>query len=130
MRAMTERRRRRRDLNEGGELLLFFGSRTPEELPYFGPLQSLPNEFVEKNLAFSRLPGKPKVYVQDLIRERGDRVAKMLSDDNTFIYICGLKGMESGVIEAFRDVARANNLNWDELKPELLRKGRLHIETY
>ncbi len=130
MRAMTERRRRRRDLNEGGDLLLFFGSRTPEELPYFGPLQSLPEEFMEKNLAFSRISDQPKVYVQDLIRRRGERVARMLSDDNAYIYICGLKGMEAGVIEAFRDVARAHNLNWDELKPQLLRKGRLHIETY
>ncbi len=130
MRAMTERRRRRRDLNEGGDLVLFFGSRTPEELPYFGPLQTLSSEFIEKNFAFSRLPDKPKVYVQDLIRERADRVAEMLSDDNSYIYICGLKGMESGVIEAFRDVARAHSLNWDELKPQLLRKGRLHIETY
>jgi benzoyl-CoA 2,3-epoxidase subunit A len=130
MRAMTERRRRRRDQNEGGDLLLFFGSRTPEELPYFGPLKTLPPEFIDINLAFSRLPGKPKIYVQDLIRTRADRVARMLSDDNAYIYICGLKGMESGVIEAFRDVARAHDLNWDELKPQLLRKGRLHIETY
>jgi benzoyl-CoA 2,3-epoxidase subunit A len=130
MRAMTERRRRRRDQKEGGDLLLFFGSRTPEELPYFGPLKSLPADFIDINLAFSRLPEKPKIYVQDLIRSRADRVAQMLRDDNTYIYICGLTGMESGVIEAFRDVARAHDLNWDELKPQLLRKGRLHIETY
>jgi benzoyl-CoA 2,3-dioxygenase component A len=130
MRAMTERRRRRRDQNEGGDLLLFFGSRTPEELPYFGPLKSLPPDFIDINLAFSRLPETPKVYVQDLIRKRADRVAKMLRDDNSYIYICGLKGMEAGVIEAFRDVACAHDLNWDELKPQLLRKGRLHIETY
>jgi benzoyl-CoA 2,3-dioxygenase component A len=130
MRAMTERRRRRREQNEGGDLLLFFGSRTPEELPYFGPLKTLPSDFIDINLAFSRLPGKPKTYVQDLIRTRADSVARMLRDDNAYIYICGLKGMESGVIEAFRDVARAHQLNWDELKPQLLRKGRLHIETY
>ena len=42
MRAMTERRRRRMGLKEGGELWLFFGARTPEELPYFGPLMKLP----------------------------------------------------------------------------------------
>ena len=70
MRAMTERRRRRRALNEGGELLLFFGARAPEELPYFGPLMKLPKDFVDINFAFSRAPDQPKRYVQDRIRER------------------------------------------------------------
>ena len=130
MRAMTERRRRRMALKEGGELMLFFGARRPEELPYFGPLMKLPKTFIDINLAFSRLPGQPKQYVQDLIRVRGDKVAAMLEDDDCYIYICGLKGMEGGVIEAFRDVCRAHGKDWDELRPALLAKSRFHIETY
>src|SRR5262249_53374366 len=54
MRAMTERRRRRIKEKEGGELMLFFGARRPEELPYFGPLMKLPKDFIDINLAFSR----------------------------------------------------------------------------
>ena len=130
MRAMTERRRRRRDRNEGGELVLFFGARSPEELPYFGPLQKLPKAFIDMNLAFSRVPGQPKQYVQDLIRERADKVFEMLTDDNCYIYICGLKGMESGVLEAFRDICRAQGTDWDTLRPQLLGKARFHVETY
>ena len=130
MRAITERRRRRRALNEGGELLLFFGARVAEELPYFGPLQKLPKDFIDINFAFSRVPEQPKTYVQDRIRERADKVVKMLQDDNCYIYLCGLKGMEKGVIEAFRDVCREHSLDWDALKPQLLAKSRLHIETY
>jgi len=44
MRAMTEWRRRLRASGkfESGKLMLFFGARTQEELPYFGPLQNLP----------------------------------------------------------------------------------------
>jgi hypothetical protein len=38
--------------------------------------------------------------------------------------------MEAGVLEAFRDVARLHNLDWDRLKPHLLKNGRLHIEIY
>ena len=40
MRAMTEWRRRLRKSGrfEAGKLMLFFGARTKEELPYFGPL--------------------------------------------------------------------------------------------
>ena len=59
MRAMTEWRRRLRSRGkfEGGKLMLFFGARTQEELPYFGPLQNLPKDFIDINLAFSRTPG-------------------------------------------------------------------------
>jgi benzoyl-CoA 2,3-dioxygenase component A len=130
MRAMTERRRRRRELKEGGELLLFFGARAPQELPYFGPLMKLPPDFIDINFAFSRVPGQPKQYVQDVIRTRADKVARMLADENAYIYVCGLKGMEDGVIAAFRDVCRERGMDWDRLRPELLAKGRFHIETY
>lgn len=130
MRAMTERRRRRRDRSEGGELVLFFGARAPSELPYFGPLQKLPKDFIDINFAFSRVPGEPKRYVQDAIRERADKVFAMLNDDHCYIYICGLKGMESGVLEAFRDICRAQGADWDALQPKLLANARFHVETY
>ena len=130
MRAMTERRRRRRALGEGGELLLFLGARVEQELPYFGPLMKLSKDFIDINFAFSRVPGVPKTYVQDRIRERGEKVAQMLQNDDCYVYICGLKGMEEGVVAAFRDVCRERGLDWDALKPQLLAKSRLHIETY
>ena len=130
MRAMTERRRRRRPLKEGGELVLFFGARTPGELPYFGPLKKLPEDFIDINFAFSRVPGEPKQYVQDRIRERADKVFAMLNDDNCFIYVCGLKSMEAGVLEAFRDICRSHGADWETLRPQLLAKGRFHLETY
>ncbi len=130
MRAMTERRRRRIALKEGGELMLFFGARVPEELPYFGPLMKLPKDFIDINLAFSRVPGQPKQYVQDLIRARHEGVHRLLGDDNCYIYICGLKGMETGVMEAFRDVCRLHGTDWDRLRPRLREKSRYHVETY
>jgi benzoyl-CoA 2,3-epoxidase subunit A len=68
--------------------------------------------------------------VQDRIRARADKVAQMLQDDDCYIYVCGLKGMEAGVLDAFRDVCSAHGLDWDALKPQLLAKSRLHIETY
>jgi benzoyl-CoA 2,3-dioxygenase component A len=130
MRAMTERRRRRMELKEGGELMLFFGARAPDELPYFGPLMKLPKEFIDINFAFSRVPGQPKQYVQDLIRVRHEDVHRMLMDEDCYIYLCGLKGMEKGVDEAFRDVCRMHGADWDELLPQLRGKSRYHVETY
>ncbi|MEP7328115.1 MAG: benzoyl-CoA 2,3-epoxidase subunit BoxA [Betaproteobacteria bacterium] len=130
MRAMTERRRRRIALSEGGDLMLFFGARTPEELPYCGPLMKLPASFIDINLAYSRIPGQPRQYVQDLIRVRGADVAERLADPQTFIYVCGLKGMEQGVDNAFRDACRDHGHDWDALLPTLRAQGRYHLETY
>ena len=132
MRAMTEWRRRLRASGkfEGGKLLLFFGARTKEELPYFGPLQSLPKDFIDINFAFSREVGKPKRYVQDLIRVRAADVAPLLADPNTYFYVCGLKSMEEGVVLALQDVAQLHGLNWDTIGMSLKKDGRLHLETY
>ncbi len=132
MRAMTEWRRRLRASGkfEGGKLMLFFGARTQQELPYFGPLQNLPKDFIDINLAFSRTPGAPKRYVQDVMRERAADLAALLADDNSYFYVCGLKSMEEGVVLALRDVAQQAGLNWDALSNALRTEGRLHLETY
>ena len=132
MRAMTEWRRRLRASGkfEGGKLMLFFGARTQEELPYFGPLQSLPKDFIDSNFTFSRTPGQPKRYVQDALRERAADLVPLLQDPNACFYVCGLKAMEEGVVLALRDVAAQAGLDWDTVGSALKREGRLHLETY
>ncbi len=132
MRAMTEWRRRLRASGkfEGGKLMLFFGARTREELPYFGPLQSLPKDFIDINLAFSRTPGQPKRYVQDLMHERAADLAALLADPNAYFYVCGLKAMEEGVVLALKDIAINSGLDWDAVGASLRQDGRLHLETY
>ncbi|MGI9216384.1 MAG: benzoyl-CoA 2,3-epoxidase subunit BoxA [Hydrogenophaga sp.] len=132
MRAMTEWRRRLRASGkfEGGKLMLFFGARTQEELPYFGPLQSLPKDFIDISFTFSRTPGQPKRYVQDALRERAADLVPLLQDPNACFYVCGLKAMEEGVVLALRDVATQAGLDWDAVGASLKREGRLHLETY
>ena len=132
MRAMTEWRRRLRSSGkfEGGKLMLFFGARTQQELPYFGPLQNLPKDFIDINLAFSRTAGQPRRYVQDLMRERAADLAALLRDGNSHFYVCGLKSMEEGVVMALRDIASESGLDWNTVGTALQREGRLHLETY
>ncbi|MFN8895691.1 MAG: benzoyl-CoA 2,3-epoxidase subunit BoxA, partial [Betaproteobacteria bacterium] len=129
MRAMTEWRRRLRASGkfEGGKLMLFFGARTKEELPYFGPLQNLPRDFIDIEFAFSRTPGASKRYVQDAIRDRAADVAALLVDPNACFYVCGLKAMEEGVVLALRDVAVQAGLLWDAVGAAMKREGRLHL---
>lgn len=127
-RGMTERRRRLA-ANGKGKMMLFFGARTPAELPYFGPLQKVPAGLLEQELVFSR-SGEEKEYVQDRMLKRADDVAALLADSNTYIYICGLKGMEEGVEASFNQICADKGLDWSELRAELKSQGRYHIETY
>jgi benzoyl-CoA 2,3-dioxygenase component A len=131
MRAMTEHRRRMLVKGQAmeGKLMLFFGARKPEELPYFGPLLKLPAEFIDMHLAFSRVENQARAYVQDKIRAAGTTVTDLLKGD-TYIYICGLKGMESGVMEALRDSCAAAGLDWPALHGKMVGEGRFHVETY
>jgi benzoyl-CoA 2,3-dioxygenase component A len=131
MRAMTEQRRRLRAAGQPlpGRLMLFFGARRAEELPYFGPLTKLPADFIDTCLAFSRAPGQPRTYVQDRLRERAADVAELLRGDS-FVYICGLKGMETGVLGALSEACAAAGMDWPSLHQRLVDEGRFHVETY
>jgi benzoyl-CoA 2,3-epoxidase subunit A len=128
-RGFTERRRRAGE-GAAGKLVMYMGARTPEELPYFGPLQKVPQTLLEKHLVYSRLPGQPKEYVQDRMRKHGPALAKLLQSASTHVFICGLRGMENGVDEALADICRAEGLDWSALKPDMRSSGRYHVETY
>jgi len=132
MRAMTERRRRAAKENtaDQGRLILFFGARTQQELPYFGPLQNLPRDFIDIHLAFSRTPGQPRAYVQDLMREQASLISGLLADPEAYFYVCGLKAMERGVLDALHDIASGAGMDWPTLSARLRDEGRLHLETY
>ena len=106
-------------------MMLYFGARRPEELPYFGPLQKVPDGLLRKHFAYSRVPGEPKTYVQDRMRATPDEVATFLKNDKTHIYLCGLKGMEAGVDEAFADICRNAGLDWAGLARRDARAGPL-----
>jgi benzoyl-CoA 2,3-epoxidase subunit A len=122
--------RRRSIPNASGRMVLFFGARRPEDLPYFGPLQKVPETLLRKHFAYSRVAGEKKVYVQDLMRREEATIAELLSSSATHIYVCGLKGMEQGVDAALDDVCRSDEVHWHELRDAMRAEGRYHVETY
>lgn len=132
MRAMTEWRRRlvKSGRFRSGRLLLFFGARTPEGLPYFGPLRKLPPDFIEVHTAFSRSPSHPRRHVQDALREAAATLAPLLLDGEAYFYVCGLRAMEEGVMAALADIAAAAGADPASLFATLRAQGRLHLETY
>ena len=129
MRAFTMRRQRSVGAKSGG-MVMFFGARTPDSLPYFGPLNKVPENLLKKHLVFSRIPGADKEYVQDRMMVEEEAVAEMLADPNTHIYICGLRGMEEGVEKALTNIAESIGQPWGTLRDTMREEGRYHVETY
>jgi benzoyl-CoA 2,3-dioxygenase component A len=132
-RAFTMRRQRTAGSAGGdrsGDMVLFFGARTPESLPYFGPLKKVPDAILEKHLVFSRIEGQPKEHVQDRMMIEQDRIADMLNDPQTHIYVCGLRGMEEGVEKVFTNVAETLGIAWQDMRETMRSEGRYHVETY
>lgn len=129
-RAFTMRRQRVAASGQTGDMTLFFGARTPDSLPYFGPLKKVPDELLHKHLVFSRVSGQPKEYVQDRLLKEHDAVAEMLADPHSYIYICGLRGMEEGVEHALTNIAESMGVEWTGLRDTMRDEGRYHVETY
>ena len=127
MRAFTMQRQRS---GATGGMTMFFGARTPQSLPYFGPLKKIPESLMKQHLVFSREAGTDKEYVQDRIIAEQETVAELLADDHTYIYICGLRGMEEGVERAMTSIAESMGQQWEALRDTMREDGRYHVETY
>ncbi|WP_372991078.1 benzoyl-CoA 2,3-epoxidase subunit BoxA [Sulfitobacter sp.] len=127
MRAFTMQRQRS---GATGGMTMFFGARAPKSLPYFGPLKKVPDGLMKQHLVFSREAGKDKEYVQDRIIAEQDSVAELLASDSTYIYICGLRGMEEGVEKAMTSIAESMGQQWATLRDAMREDGRYHVETY
>lgn len=71
------------------ENVLFFGCRDEGEHLYREELESWCQEgFLELHVAFSRASGRPKAYVQHLVKAQGARMAE-LAQRGAHIYVCG-----------------------------------------
>jgi len=128
-RAFTMYRERNMDANAAA-MTLVFGARSPDSLPYFGPLEKVPSGVLKQHLAFSRVDGQERCYVQDVITQNHEAFADLLGDDNCYIYVCGLRAMEQGVEHALAEVATRVGLDWTSLRASMREQGRYHVETY
>lgn len=128
-RAFTMRRQRSADSRLRG-MTLVFGARTPDALPYFGPLKKVPETILRKHLVFSRVDGQPKAYVQDKLRTEAEAVGQILRDPNGCIYICGLRAMEEGVEKALSEISQGIGMDWTAIRDAMREEGRYHVETY
>ncbi len=71
-----------------------------------------------------------RMYIQDRVLEHAEEIFAMIEDPKTHVYMCGLRGMEPGIDEAMTAAAAAKGLDWSELRPQLKKADRWHVETY
>jgi len=122
--------------NFKGKAWLFMGAPKSANLLYEEDLQRYiadnPDNF-KYTKAISREQQNTKggrMYIQDRVLESANELFNMIVDEKTHIYLCGLKGMEPGIDEAMTKAAEEKGLNWSELRPQLKKAGRWHVETY
>jgi ferredoxin--NADP+ reductase len=122
--------------NFKGKAWLFMGAPKSANLLYEEDLQrylaDYPDNF-KYTKAISREQQNTKggrMYIQDRVLESANELFNMIEDEKTHIYLCGLKGMEPGIDEAMTKAAEEKGLNWSELRPQLKKAGRWHVETY
>jgi len=122
--------------NFKGKAWLFMGAPKSANLLYEEDLQRYIAENPENfkyTKAISREQQNTKggrMYIQDRVLESANELFNMIEDEKTHIYLCGLKGMEPGIDEAMTKAAEEKGLNWSELRPQLKKAGRWHVETY
>lgn len=100
-----------------GDMLLFFGCRHPH-------LDDIYRDETEKAkqirvitdvaTAYSRQEGRPKKYVQDLLKEDASNISDLIVDDNAHVYVCGGAAMADDVSKTLQTML-ADRLN---LSPE------------
>ncbi len=71
-----------------------------------------------------------RMYIQHRVAEHAEEMWEMLQSPKTHVYMCGLKGMEDGIDEAFSAQAAKAGIDWKEYRSQLKKAGRWHVETY
>ncbi|KAK4393862.1 Ferredoxin--NADP reductase, leaf-type isozyme, chloroplastic [Sesamum angolense] len=65
-----------------------------------------------------------KMYIQTRMAEYKDQLWDLFKKDNTYVYMCGLKGMEKGIDEIMIPIASGEGIDWIEYKKQMKRDER------
>jgi ferredoxin--NADP+ reductase len=124
------------DYQFNGKAWLIFGIPTTENILYKQELEEMqaqyPDNF-ELTYAISREQQNSeggRMYIQHRVAENAARLWEMVQHDNTYVYICGLKGMEDGIDAAMAVEASKAGVEWSEYRRTLKKAHRWNVETY
>ncbi|KAG8076441.1 hypothetical protein GUJ93_ZPchr0006g41457 [Zizania palustris] len=71
-----------------------------------------------------------KMYIQTRMAEYKDELWELLKKDNTYVYMCGLKGMEKGIDDIMVDLAAKDGIDWLDYKKQLKKSEQWNVEVY
>ncbi|XP_042770611.1 nitric oxide synthase, inducible isoform X1 [Panthera leo] len=95
----------------GSRMTLVFGCRRPDEDHlYREEMLEMAQKGVlhEVHTAYSRLPGQPKVYVQDILRQQlASEVLRVLHEEQGHLYVCGDVRMARDVTQTLKHLLAA-----------------------
>lgn len=140
------------DLLEEGvenEVVLIFGCPYRTDLLYADSFEKLAEEhpnfhYLPYISREDRRPDGSKRYVQTSLYDEAELLDPLLKKENTLVYICGIKGMESGIYRALADKKFAQYLDirgqimekhsseWDadEIRRYIKPGARTFVEVY
>ena len=124
------------DYKFNGLAWLIFGIPVSANILYREELEAMAKEFPENfrlTYAISREQKNAeggKMYIQDRVAEHADELWKLIQEEKTHVYICGLKGMEDGIDAALTAAAAKNGVKWSDYQKQLKKAERWHVETY
>lgn len=131
-----EERSKNPDYQFRGKAWLFMGAPKSPNLLYEDDLNRYLAEFPE-NFRYTKAISREeqnarggRMYIQDRVLEHADEIFALIENPRTHVYMCGLRGMEPGIDEAMTSAAAAKGLDWAELRPQLKKAERWHVETY
>jgi len=71
-----------------------------------------------------------KMYIQTKMAEYAEELWELMQKPNTHIYMCVLKGMETGMKECFSPIAEKNGIVWDDFAKQMKKAKLYHVEVY
>lgn len=133
---MFKEREQNPDYQFKGLAWLIFGIPYTQNILYKEDLEKMAAEYPDNfrlTYAISREQSTAdggKVYVQSRVSEYADEMFELIQKPNTHVYMCGLKGMEPPISETFTAEAEKRGLKWDEMRKQMKKEERWHVEVY
>jgi ferredoxin--NADP+ reductase len=124
------------DYQFNGKAWLIFGIPTTANILYKDELEEMQAKYPDNfrlTYAISREQKNAeggRMYIQHRVAEHADELWQMLKEGKTYVYICGLKGMEDGIDEAMSVASAKDGVDWTERRRELKKAHRWNVETY
>uniref|UniRef100_A0A0C9RID4 Ferredoxin--NADP reductase, chloroplastic n=1 Tax=Wollemia nobilis TaxID=56998 RepID=A0A0C9RID4_9CONI len=124
------------DYKFNGLAWLFLGVPTSSSLLYKEEFEKMKEKNPEKfrvDFAVSREQTNEKgekMYIQTRMAQYARELWELLKKDNTYVYMCGLKGMEKGIDDIMVSLAAEDGIDWMEYKRQLKKSEQWNVEVY